>query len=474
MYKKLFASSLLALIVVAGPVAASALTVLDLQAQIKDLLARISLMQTSSPASTPSVSADLSLKLPGICGVLNRNIGQGSSGTDVRSLQEFLASEGVFSVSATGYFGPVTARAVAEWQSREGVQSVGAVGPLTRERIKMRCGNYFNNEFGFRVSPQAGTAPLTVTAQARVGGFTIYRYAVDFGDGSARESIACNAPADVCIQPGSLSHTYTQDGTYTVALYQTHPGGCGPNADPRCLGMPAQETVIAKESVRVGSGPVACTMEYRPVCGAKPIVCITTPCNPIPTTYGNLCGMRVDGASYLYDGECRDTAVSGAPSISRFSGPVSLGVNEIGTWNISASDPENGRLTYSIVWGDEWARSSTAAGSTSGEASIMQETTFTHAYTYPGSYTVSVSVTDESGKQAQASASVQVAQTVCTADYSPVCGRPTGCANTCAPGMYCTMMCRLHDPVTYSNRCQLGNANATFLHTGVCTGNEAY
>lgn len=476
MNKQLLATGLLACFMVIAPMSASALTVADLQLQIKELLSRISVLQSvSSTNASTSISGKVQLTIatPRICGMLNRNISQGARGDDVRGLQEFLLNEGVFSASATGYFGPVTTRALAAWQSKEGVQSVGSLGPLTRERIKFRCGTP-QNEFGFRVTPQAGTAPLTVTAFANVGGFSIYRYAVDFGDGSARQSIACNAPADACIEPGAVKHTYTQDGVYTVSLYRTHPGGCGVNADPRCLGMPAQEVVIAKETVRVGSGPIACTKEYKPVCGAKPIVCITTPCNPIPTTYGNICSMRADGASYLYDGECRDTSAGGAPTISRFSGPTTLAVNESGTWNISASDPENGRLSYSIAWGDEWARSSIAGGTTSAESSIVQETTFTHAYSNPGAYTISVTVTDESGKSAQVSSSVQVTQSACTAEYAPVCGRPQGCANTCAPGMYCTMMCRLYDPVSYSNRCQLNNANATFLHTGVCTGAESY
>jgi PKD repeat protein len=460
------------------PFATSALTVADLQAQVRDLLARIAVMQSAQvsggvSASMPtSIEPAMPLKAHRICGILHRNLVRGAQGDDVRGLQEFLTSEGYLSASATGFFGPMTAQALAQWQAKEGVQSVGSLGPITRERIKMRCGG-MGNEYGFRVTPQVGNAPLTVTAYANVGGFTLYRYFVDFGDGSARESIACSAPADVCIQPGAVQHTYSQDGSYTVALYRTHPGGCGVNADPRCLGMPAQEIVIAKESVRVGSGPVACTMEYNPVCGAKPVTCITTPCNPVQQTYSNRCMMTADGATYVHQGACGATSSGGAPVVSQFAGPVSLGVNEVGTWNISASDPENGRLTYSIIWGDEWTRS-TAAPSSGAEASIVQQTTITHAYSNPGNYVVQLTVTDQSGKSAQASASVQVQQSVCTAQYEPVCGRPQGCANTCPPGMYCTMMCRLHDPVTYSNRCQLNNANASFLHAGACTGQETY
>lgn len=76
-----------------------------------------------------------------VCGILQKNLSQGMRGDEVRSLQEFLGEEGQLSTdAATGYFGPMTARAVAKWQVAQGVQGVGSVGPMTRERIKVWCG----------------------------------------------------------------------------------------------------------------------------------------------------------------------------------------------------------------------------------------------------------------------------------------------------------------------------------------------
>jgi peptidoglycan hydrolase-like protein with peptidoglycan-binding domain len=60
----------------------------------------------------------------------------------------------------------------------------------------------------------------------------------------------------------------------------------------------------------------------------------------------------------------------------------------------------------------------------------------------------------------------------CTKEYAPVCGRPSGCANTCPSGMYCTMMCRLNDPQTYSNKCMLKAAGAEYLYDGVCANTQ--
>ena len=346
-----------------------------------------------------------------ICSVLYRNLSQGTRGDDVASLQEFLSSEGYLSAQATGYFGPMTAQAVAKWQASQGVSAVGSFGPMSRERMKAWCGG--------------------------------------------------------------------------------------------------------------GVGPVACTKEYMPVCGSKPIVCITTPCNPIQQTYSNRCAMNADGATLLHEGQCRDTSGNPEndlrckawydgcnscsretpnspamctlractpesmtkpyctawfdstgnkpPVISSFSGPTSLTVNEAGTWTISASDPENGTLSYNVRWGDEntYAPAMSLSGA---ERAFVQTTTFTHTYANAGVYTVTITVSDSAGKEAKTSSTVTVGRSVaCPEIYAPVCGRPSGCANTCPAGMYCAMMCQMHNPVTYSSMCFLEAAGASLLHSGACT-----
>lgn len=53
--------------------------------------------------------------------------------------------------------------------------------------------------------------------------------------------------------------------------------------------------------------PIACTMEYAPVCGEKQVQCITTPCDPIKQTYSNKCMAEADKAKVLYTGECSGT-----------------------------------------------------------------------------------------------------------------------------------------------------------------------
>src|SRR3989344_8824263 len=95
---------------VASPVAA--LTVDELQAQIKELLAKVgeltrqlnTLQGSAGIGITSQVISDAFTPSPDrhrICSVLYRNLGQGTSGDDVKGLQEFLREEGRFSADAT-------------------------------------------------------------------------------------------------------------------------------------------------------------------------------------------------------------------------------------------------------------------------------------------------------------------------------------------------------------------------------------
>ena len=64
----------------------------------------------------------------------------GSTGADVTALQHILITGGYLSGSATGYFGQLTKRAVAAYQSAHGLPPLGYVGPGTRAALTK--GNY--------------------------------------------------------------------------------------------------------------------------------------------------------------------------------------------------------------------------------------------------------------------------------------------------------------------------------------------
>ena len=64
---------------------------------------------------------------------LSRQLELGMSGSDVSALQTFLAKDATIYPQAlvTGYFGFLTKSAVSNFQSRNGISSVGRVGPVT-------------------------------------------------------------------------------------------------------------------------------------------------------------------------------------------------------------------------------------------------------------------------------------------------------------------------------------------------------
>ena len=125
------------------PLAASALSIGDLQAQVQTLLSQISSLQSQqgsqSGVSGTSVTIAPSVQ-PRMCITLYRNLSQGTRGDDVSSLQEFLNSQGYLSAAPSGYYGPLTRSAVVRWQTSEGIAAVGAFGPMSRERARVRCG----------------------------------------------------------------------------------------------------------------------------------------------------------------------------------------------------------------------------------------------------------------------------------------------------------------------------------------------
>lgn len=313
-----------------------------------------------TPVPTPPVT----------CPNFDRNLWVGVEGSDVIQLQQFLQSAGTYTYpEITGYFGPATQQAVQAWQAQQGIVSsgtaastgYGVVGPATRAAISRMC---------------------------------------------------------------------VPDRT-----------------------------------------PVACTLEYAPVCG-QPSGC--EPCNAPdglacpaicklkqPQTYGNMCQLRADGAQFLYQGQCRDTddrtppnncrvwndgcntcsrtypggplactqraciwegvskceayfddTVGGSdPVIHSFTGPTTLSVSETGVWNISASDPQNGSLSYKIDWGEKRYNSAFDSIAALANSGFVQQTSFSHSYAHAGTYTITITVKDQQGLTATTTTTVRVGGT---------------------------------------------------------------
>ena len=100
--------------------ASYAATIAQLQAEIAQLMAQMNSSSAAPATSSYTFSKDLTL---------------GSKGADVTALQQLLITKGYLTaVSApTGYFGALTQKALAAYQSAEGISpAVGYFGPKTR------------------------------------------------------------------------------------------------------------------------------------------------------------------------------------------------------------------------------------------------------------------------------------------------------------------------------------------------------
>ncbi|MBI2048745.1 MAG: hypothetical protein HYT30_02350 [Parcubacteria group bacterium] len=453
---------------------------------------------------------------------------EGTRGEEVKDIQTFLKDEGLFDREPTGFFGKLTAQALGQWQVQNSVvvsdglsetalseRGFGIFGPKTREYVRTWCDRGHDR---FMAEPQQGAAPLSVTFKAWVGGFTPFQFWLDFGDGSPREQVSCSAPADACIAPAEVKHTYTQDGIYTVVLYRTSTFSASD-----VVTVSTAEEVIGKKLIHVG-GTQVCTKEYNPVC-AQPNGCKISPngtemcAQPDQRTFANECMMKKEGATFLYEGQCKrdnlpyepepyckawydgcnecarqtpggpaactlraciwqapgyckekfsGTTENKPPVISGFSGPTTVQVNEMGTWTITASDPENGNLNYQVTWGDERLLGSVMSALAPAESTFAQETTFTHAYSKVGMYTIIVIVRDAQGALAKTTTTVKVGETyvACTLEYKPVCGQPPepACRHSEPACMLPTPA-----PQTYSNLCFMKAAGAMLLYAGECS-----
>jgi peptidoglycan hydrolase-like protein with peptidoglycan-binding domain len=62
----------------------------------------------------------------------DQNLSRGTTSADVSFLQQYLAGQGYFSASTTGYFGKITFASVKAWQLANNIPSTGFFGPISR------------------------------------------------------------------------------------------------------------------------------------------------------------------------------------------------------------------------------------------------------------------------------------------------------------------------------------------------------
>lgn len=325
---------------------------------------------------------------PGNCFNLTSNLYKGlrdtSVGGQISALQSFLISQRYLSISApTGYFGALTAQAVARYQSTHGIPSDGTVGVLTRGSINsISCGNNSGNNYNYGYNNYYG-APVANSLSATSGsvgnsvtiygsGFDLYNNTVNFG-GVTIPGIPSYAGTALAFVVPQVNGTYSNYNYYNNNNYNDTVG-------------------TYSVSVRTSRGTS----------------------NPLQFTvngYGN-------NNCYNYYGYNNNNCYNnGTISISNVSGPTTLTTGTVGTWSLTLFNPNSNYVSVSATWGDEntYYRYASSQATESSYVQGQQTISFTHTYQNSGYYTVTFTATDNNGAQTTASATVNVSGTI----YSP-------------------------------------------------------
>lgn len=456
-YMKSIARALAIISVIALPLAVSAQTqdqvVTDLQAQAKALLDQVALLQAQAGGSSGVTNVAANGTSVGsygtsgggvdssTCPNIGRVLKLGSSGDDVRRLQQFLAQDVTVypGGSVTGYYGALTEAAVKRWQSKYQIVSSGSpsatgygvTGPRTAAAIALLCstrgpsgGSTSAPVGGFiQVSPVSGNAPLGVTVTATVNttnSCTGANYTLNFGDGTQVQNIP--VPPNNCAQVvQNYSHTYLYGGTYLVTL------SAGSHKTTASVVVYGQTAPI--------TGPDQNTQQHAsfsasPLSGQAPLQVVFYTWIPTirPANAGayqiNFGDGATSQASYCSGNDyCTTPGQNGhtytaagtyvAQLISSVSGPVGNVTVTVGAPNPNAANGGYGIISvsplgttadgsginavfavppstaYQISWGDNTPVSTATASS---QATDQNGVVFnaSHTYTTGGSYTISL------------------------------------------------------------------------------------
>lgn len=395
---------------------------------------------THSPISCLSLASDLHY------GSFDANTAGG-----VTTLQNFLKMQGYFSYSATGYFGPVTFRAVQQFQLHNGIPGTGYVGPLTRAKIQaLSCGvvpptstlsitsmtpssgpiGTIVTLTGYGFTPTTtvkfGTGAITNTNISYINPTRLQFVIPDYMGQYCAPGMYCTALA-MQVSPGvypvaavdlntisnAVNFTVTSALTTsapTINSLSQYSGPVGTTVTAYGSGFDSTTTIALAGSVYASATPkvTSATMLSFTIPSTDTHECFTTPCDPFPLTPGvysisahNRYGTGNNVSFTVTAG------TNGNISINGIDAPVSLGLNSTGTWTVHAvcTTCAGGVLHYSVDWKDNYLYT---GATTSSTATVQTQATFTHAYAHTGTYNPVFTVSDDAGHSATTSASVTV------------------------------------------------------------------
>lgn len=172
---------------------------------------------------------------------LYRQLELGMRGTDVSSLQTFLAQDSTIYPQGlvTGYFGSLTKSAVSNFQSRNGISTVGRVGPITMRAINEQMSGGISSSiddsapiiYGVNISRNNNSAVISWGTDTLAHGKVYYsRSPVVLGDEGRAKYLEVSG--DVAMTDGNLhsSQAVSISGlqantTYYYVIYTTDQSG---------------------------------------------------------------------------------------------------------------------------------------------------------------------------------------------------------------------------------------------------------
>jgi peptidoglycan hydrolase-like protein with peptidoglycan-binding domain len=317
----------------------------------------------------------------------SNNLTVGSSGQDVVSLQSWLISNGydIPAVSSgavsKGYFGSQTKMALINFQRAISFPAFGFFGPMTRERLNGGGDN--NQNASLRVtSPNGGETWLKGTTK----------------------NITWTGSQSALNQTGDIKLEF---------------------AVPACAepGQPVQCMIAVRAPLTIATGINLNSGSYAWNVG-NILSNVTTACmagescyqSPVPAGQYKIqiCPTNVNSSTQCDDSDNYFSITSSpsngqTPIINGVDAPTSLSINQTGTWTIHATDPQNSTLNYYVDWGDvSNCNFPRTCATPSASPQYTQNTTFTHAYSNAGVYTVTFLISNQAGLTNQTSSTVTI------------------------------------------------------------------
>ncbi len=242
------------------------------------------------------------------------------------------------------------------------------------------------------------TSSVAFSHQYKSDGKYSIKFSINYNDGRLISSQYQNVSVGPIIEP-PISPCYTFTSNLTI-------GNTG--AD-----VVALQNYLIKNGFAINSGDETVTGYFGALTKAAVMLYQTSIGQPATGFVGPLTRATLNA--------CRPTIppieVNTPPIINGITAPTSLKIGETGTWSISASDPENKSISYSVDWGDNNPCSHPNICEMKVQKSITQTSTFSHSYSTAGSYKITFTVRDDVGQSAQSTATVEVGRGI---SYPPV------------------------------------------------------